>query len=53
MKYSQIIKSCKSSPAIIKRTDKDFSKKLDFKDTKFPGKMRDIHKIKKKGFHRN
>ena len=36
MEYSQIIKSCKSS------------KKLDFKDIKFPVKTRDIHRIEKK-----
>ena len=33
------------SPA---RITKNFAKKLDFKDTKFPVKVRDIHKIEKK-----
>ena len=31
--------------ARIKKADKDFAKKLDFKDIKFPVKFRDIHKI--------
>ena len=30
------------------KADKDFSKKIDFKDTKFLVKVRDIHKIEKK-----
>ena len=30
------------------KADKDFAKKLDFKDIKFPVKVRDIHKIGKK-----
>ena len=40
--------------ARIKKADKDFAKKLDFKNsTKFPVKVRNIHKIeKKKEFHR-
>ena len=29
----------------ITQTDKDFDKKLDFKDIKFPVKIRDVHKI--------
>ena len=32
-------------PARITKADKDFAKKLDFKDIKFPAKIRDIHKI--------
>ena len=35
------------SPAKITKSDKDFSKKLDFKEIKFPVKIRDIHKIEK------
>ena len=35
-------------PARIRKADKDFARKLDFKDIKFPVKFRDIHKIKKK-----
>ena len=38
-------------PAKITKADKDFAKKLDFKDIKFPVKIRDIHKIEKKEFH--
>ena len=36
------------NPARITKADKDFAKKLDFKDIKFPVKIRDIHKIGKK-----
>ena len=32
-------------PARITKADKDFAKKLDFKDIKFPVKVKDIHKI--------
>ena len=35
-------------PARITKVNKDFTKRLDFKDTKFPVKTRDIHKIGKK-----
>ena len=35
-------------PARITKADKDFAKTLDFKDIKFPVKIRDIHKIEKK-----
>ena len=34
-------------PAGITKIDKDFTKKIDFKDIKFPVKTRDIHKIEK------
>ena len=34
--------------ARITKIDKDFSKKRDFKDMKFPVKIRNIHKIEKK-----
>ena len=30
------------------KADRDFAKKLDFKDIKFPVKVRDIYKIEKK-----
>ena len=36
--------------ARIAKTDKEFAKRLDFKDRKFPVKIRDIQKIKKKEF---
>ena len=32
----------------VTKADKDFAKKLDFKDRWFPVKVRDIHKIEKK-----
>ena len=35
-------------PAKITKTDKDFAKRLDFTDIKFPVKIRDILKIEKK-----
>ena len=35
------------NPARIKKADKDFAKRLDFKDIKFPVKIRDNHKIEK------
>ena len=39
------------NPKRIARADKDFAKRLDFKDIKFPVKTRDIHKIgEKKNF---
>ena len=34
-------------PARITKTEKDFGKKLDFKDMNFPVKIRDNHKIEK------
>ena len=35
-------------PARIKKVDKHFSRELDFRDVKFPLKIRDIHKCEKK-----
>ena len=35
-------------PARINKPDKNFAKKLDFEDMKFPVKNKDIHKIEKK-----
>ena len=35
-------------PAKIAKANKDFAKRLDFKDMKFPVKIKDIHKIEKK-----
>ena len=32
----------------VTKADKDFAKRLDFKDIKFSVRIRDIHKIKKK-----
>ena len=36
------------NPRRIAESYKDFAKRLDFKDIKFPVKIRDIHKIEKK-----
>ena len=36
------------NPRRITKADKDIAKRLDFKDIKFPVKIRDIHKIEKK-----
>ena len=36
------------NPARITKADEGFAKKLEFKATKFPVKIRDIHKIEKK-----
>ena len=36
------------NPRRITKADKDFAKRLDFKDIKCPVKIRDIHKIEKK-----
>ena len=35
-------------PARIRKVDRMFESKLNFKDIKFPIKIRDIHKIEKK-----
>ena len=36
------------NPRIITKADKDFAKRLDFKEMKFPVKTKDIHKTEKK-----
>ena len=36
------------NPAKILKTDKEFAKRLDFKQIKFPAKIRDTKKIEKK-----
>ena len=35
-------------PARITKADKDFSKRLEFKEINFPVKITDIHKLEKK-----
>ena len=40
--------SADRNPARITKANKDFAKKLDFEDIKFPVEVRDIHKIEKK-----
>ena len=42
------LNSANKYPARITKADKDFPKKLDFKEIKFPVKIRDIYKIEKK-----
>ena len=37
----------------ITKIDKDFAEKLDFKDVKFPVKVRDIQKIEKNKFNQH
>ena len=43
-------KECFKWSRIIAKPDKDFAKILDFKDIKFPVKIRDIHKIENTAF---
>ena len=47
MVFGQILNPADHNPRRITKADKDFAKKRDFK-TKFPVKIRDIHKIGKK-----
>ena len=48
MEHSQILKNC-----IVKiaKPNKDFAQKVEFKGIKFPGKTRDIYKIKDCHWH--
>ena len=41
------------NPRRITKSDKDFAKRLDFKNIKFPVKIKDIHKITKKELHQH
>ena len=45
---NECLNTADPKPARITKADKDFAKKLDFKDIKFPVKIRDIDKSKKK-----
>ena len=47
MKLVRYLHPAECNPAIITKTDKDFVKKFDFKDIKYPVKVRYIHKIEK------
>ena len=47
MVFSPILKSCKSSSSRSCKADNDSSKKLDFKDIKFPAKLEIYAKLKK------
>ena len=42
------LNSADRNPTRIAKSDKDFSKRIDFDDTKFPVKTRDIRKTEKK-----
>ena len=42
-----------NNPKKITKIDKDFAEKLDFKDVKFPVKVRDIQKIEKNKFNQH
>ena len=48
MVHSPYLNSTDHNPRRITQADKDFAKKLDFKDIQFPVKIRDTHKIEKK-----
>ena len=48
MEYSRYLNPSNHHPARITKAGKDFAKRLDFKDIKFPVKIRDINKIEKK-----
>ena len=47
MVFSQILEVCRRKATRITNADKDFAKKLNFKNMKFLVKVRDIHKIEK------
>ena len=46
--FTQISTSVDKDPTRIGKKSKDFATKLDFKDIKFPVRIRDIHKAVKK-----
>ena len=48
MLFSDLLTSCRSSSSKNWKADKDFARKLNFEDLKFPVKIRDIHKVEKK-----
>ena len=48
MVFRQLSTSCNHILAKITDVDKDFARKLDFKDKIFAIKIRDIYKMKKK-----
>ena len=50
MVFSQISTSSDQNLRRITEDNKDFMKKLDFKDIKFTVKITDIHKIENKNF---
>ena len=48
MECSQILKSCSHNPRRITKAEREFAKKLDFKNIKNLLKIRDVRKIVKK-----
>ena len=48
LKWSQVLNPVNYNSKRITKPDKDFAKKIDFKDIEYPVKVIDIHKIKKK-----
>ena len=48
MVFSHRLNMTNLHPARITKAEKHFAKKLDFKDIRFPVRIRDIRKIKKK-----
>ena len=45
--FSKVLPSSDHNPRVISKADKDFAKKLDFKEVKFSVKIRDVQKIEK------
>ena len=43
MEYIRYLNPANHHPERITKADKDFNKKIDFKDVKFPDKIRYIH----------
>ena len=48
LKWSQVLNPVDYNSKRITKPDKDFAKKIDFKDIEDPVKVIDIHKIKKR-----
>ena len=48
MEYISYLNPADHNPTRITKANKDFAKKLDFKDIRLPVKIRDIHKNRKK-----
>ena len=53
LKWSTIryVNPANHHPVRITKADKEFTKRLEFEDIKFPGKIKGIQKIGKKKFH--
>ena len=53
IEFVRYLNPADGNSARITKPDKEFSEKLDFRNIKFPVKVRDIHKIEKKEFPRH